>query len=227
MSCDQKNGYFKTKNGKIYGPYHYDRPVHHFSPKDIARIIDKVRTQGKYDDYTIARAITDAYGVTNFICAITKLFAFMQSIGFITAVLIFLKAIRTLLKAIKLLKISPLAKTIEYAISWFRFTLEYSDVVMWAKFLIFLSVIDSFIALAILYVDLGIGALEVFNDTNLICEAMSVVSSWQPVAKSFINLNDDWYGIIEQIKAEHNNLKQYDEDINNLNGDLSSFFPDA
>jgi len=210
---------------------HYDRKPRPFTPKDLARIIDHMRTQGHYNDYTIARAVTDSFGITNFICSLTKLMAFLQYIGFFVAIIMFLKAIRSLLKALKLLKLSPLAKLIEYGIGVFRLTLNYTDVVLYARFIVYLSIIESVIALAILYIDLGIGALSVFNQTNLICEALNVVGNWKPVAQSFFNLNDSWYGIINAIKDEHNNLKQYDDDIKKLDENANSIngwgIPDA
>lgn len=217
----------QVHNGKTYT---YDRPIHHFSPRDLARIIDKMRTQGIYDDYTIARAITDVYGVTDLICAVTKLFSFLQWIGFITAILMFLKAVKTLIKAFKLLKVSPLAKLIEYGIGLFKFVLQYSDVVLYARFLVYLSIFEAVVALAILYVDLVVSGLSVWNETNLICEAMNVVDKASVVSQSFINLNDDFYGIIEKIKQEHQNLKQYDDDISKLDNNVNNidtWFPDA
>lgn len=72
MTCSNQKGYFKTVNGKVYGPYHYDRSTHEFTTKDVARIARYVSRKDGITAAEVLVAVAAALGFATLFCKTAK-----------------------------------------------------------------------------------------------------------------------------------------------------------
>lgn len=72
MSEIDERGYFKTVNGKLYGPYYYKRRTHYWTSKDLARVAKHLKEQDKVDAKEILIAVAFAVGMGAIFCKAAK-----------------------------------------------------------------------------------------------------------------------------------------------------------
>lgn len=64
--------YYKIYKGKRLGPYSYDRPIHRFTPKDVARIAKTVSERDGHTALEVCAAVLVALGFGASICTVAK-----------------------------------------------------------------------------------------------------------------------------------------------------------
>lgn len=97
-------GYYKTINGRVYGPYfHKPRPKKHFTPKDITRILTHARANNLVTDSELLNAWAISTNNKSILCTIAHMLQIGNLGTILVAVIIFVKGCLTLLKGLKIL----------------------------------------------------------------------------------------------------------------------------
>lgn len=116
MTSNRK-GYYKEKNGKLYGPYYYERGIHLFTEKDVARIAKHLKDKRGISAIHILAAVAGSLGLGYLFCrgsrAIQNALKIINIIKQITVIL----ATSTVIKLIiEWIKGSPLVRV--PALNW-------------------------------------------------------------------------------------------------------------
>jgi hypothetical protein len=128
MNSTEKRGYYKRVNGKTYGPYWYERPVHHWKPKDLARIAKKLAKNDENMALTIMVTIAMSLGFGYMFCKIAKALTaalsvtqFVKQIGAVLALSTLVTVVLEFLLAVKLVAPSWLKIILALLIALFVF----------------------------------------------------------------------------------------------------------
>lgn len=110
MSCDEQRGYYKTVNGKTYGPYWYPRKKHEWTTKDLARIAKHLKENDKIDAKEILVAVAIAVGLGAVFCKAAKainsglsIMSFIEKLAVILGTGVFIQVILEYLLQAKLI----------------------------------------------------------------------------------------------------------------------------
>lgn len=192
--------YYKKYKGKTYGPYqNTPRPIHKWTAKDLNRLIATLRNSGQIKDEDIARAVTDAFGTTHYVCGYVQIASWLKTSLLIAAIYGLIKAIKSLLRGYKLLRTSILAKSIEWSVWWFEMSGNYAQAQFMGKFFIWTGSIETMLSLMILYIQAFLDTGSVIDFAKKVCDVEGYgYSVYQPL--EFIGLDDVALKIYEEQK---------------------------
>lgn len=180
-----------------------------FTARDVARLVDKVRSSGRVDDATLLRGIADALGVADVICLMVRIADMLSVSLFLGALYGLAKSIKTIIRGIKLLYTNRLAKSITLVVWFFEYVLPASVARQVAKFFIWTGAIETFISLFVLYISFIAESYSVIAIMRSVCEQPTVI---KPIAQA-IDIGDTIVRL-EEIREKQAQLKTELEQIN-------------
>jgi hypothetical protein len=181
----------KRKKKREKMPYQYVcktvqiREPRPFQPRDIARIIDRYRLAGG-DDITLIRYILDSFGIGDGICILVRI---LDSIGvslFIGSIYGINKAIKAIIKAFGIIKLSRLAKVFTAEVSimltkTFKYIFPAGAAAQVGRLLLLLNVVVLILELSGLYLAILGSASGLIT---LLAKVCTVPTVFVPAAKA-------------------------------------------
>jgi hypothetical protein len=156
-----------------------------FQPRDIARLIDRYRLAGG-DDITLIRYILDSFGIGDGLCILVRILDSMAVSLFIGSIYGINKALKAIIKALGIIKLSRLAKIFTAEVSvmltrTFKYIFPAEASAQVGKFLLLLNVVVLILELSGLYLAILASAGGLIS---LLAKVCTVSSVFTPAAKA-------------------------------------------
>jgi len=220
---DNTRGYYKWINGKRYGKYYYPRAKHLWTPRDIARLLIKLKKSGRRSSPELIAAVLDAFKLRSIICASVQIFVFLQNTAILAVIVLMLKLVKTILNLWQLFRSGAL-RVLRVGVAIFKF--DIANTILSKILLRFIGLslaLDAIISLIGLYAELLVAV-------NPLVDILDEACSWKELAIDGVEIAAGMTDAVNIATEIHNNedaiskaideLMSIEPDINELNNEF-------